>query len=181
VVLGDGAAAYLRLLGHGPAGRPFIAAFIARLPLSMAPLSILLLVQHARGAYGVAGFVTGAFALGSALGTPLWGRLMDQLGQIRVLVPTALTSAGVLVALSLGTGWGAPTAVLVALSTLAGFSYPPISPAMRAAWRVIFTDPAARRVAFALDSTSVELIFVGGPLLVSLLLAVAVPVVPRPS
>lgn len=178
VVLGDGIRAYLRLLGHGPAARPFLAAFVARLPLSMAPLSILLLVQHARGAYGVAGLVTGAFALGSAAGTPLWGRLMDRFGQIRVLVPTSLASATLLVALSLATVWGAPNVALVALSTLAGAGYPPISPAMRAAWRVIFSDQGARRVAFALDSTSVELIFVGGPLLVSLLLTWAVPTLP---
>lgn len=178
MLLGNGVGAYLRLLGHGPAGRPFVAAFIARLPISMAPLSILLLVQDARGTYSLAGLVTGAFALGSAAGTPLWGRMMDRLGQIPVLLPTSLTSAGLLVALSLATVWSAPTPTLVALSMLAGLTYPPMSPAMRAAWRVIFSDPASRRVAFALDATSVELIFVGGPLLVSLLLAVAVPVVP---
>jgi hypothetical protein len=68
--------------------------------------------------------------------------------------------------------------MLIALSALAGLSYPPMSPAIRAAWRVIFADPAARRVAFALDGTSVELMFVGGPLLLSALLAFTAPVVP---
>ena len=37
-----------------------------------------------------------------------------------------------------------------------------MSPALRSAWRVIFPEPASRRVAFALDGTSVELVFVGG-------------------
>jgi predicted MFS family arabinose efflux permease len=73
---------------------------------------------------------------------------------------------------------GAPTAVLLACSTAAGLSYPPISPAIRSAYRIILPDPAARRVAFALDATSVELIFVGGPLLLSVLLALTPPVAP---
>ena len=64
--------AYLRLLRYRPAAAPFLAATVARLPISMAPLGILLLVQSERDAYSLAGIVTGAFAIGSAIGTPLW-------------------------------------------------------------------------------------------------------------
>jgi MFS family permease len=178
VVVGSGARAYLRLLRHGPAAKPFLAALIARLPMAMAPLGILLLVQHERGAYSIAGIVTGAFAVGSACGTPVWGRMMDRFGQTRVLLPTSLASAASLVAVALATVTGGSSLLLIALAALAGVSYPPISPAIRAAWRVIFPDAESRRVAFALDATSIELIFVGGPLLLSVLLAFAAPVVP---
>ncbi|GAA2110049.1 MFS transporter [Microlunatus panaciterrae] len=177
-VIGTGVRAYLRLLRYGPAARPFIAATIARLPIAMAPIGILLLVQQERGAYSIAGLVTGAFAVGSAAGTPVWGRLMDRFGQTRVLLPTSTASATLLVSLALATVLGGPIALLVVLAALAGLSFPPMSPAMRAAWRVVFPDPASRRVAFALDATSVELIFVGGPLLLSALLAFSVPVIP---
>ncbi|GAA1436150.1 MFS transporter [Microlunatus lacustris] len=176
--LGTGLGAYLRLLRYGPARNPFLAAFVARLPLSMAPLGMLLLVEAERGTYSLAGFVTGAYAVGSALGTPLWGRMMDRFGQIRVLLPTALTSATFVVALALATTGTARPAVLIALAALGGFAYPPMSPALRSSWRVIFPDRASRRVAFALDGTSVELLFVGGPLLLSLLLVISGPVVP---
>ena len=176
--LGTGFGAYVRLLAHSPARNPFLAALIARLPLSMAPLGILLLVEAERGTYSLAGFVTGAYAVGSALGTPLWGRLMDHFGQIRVLIPTAVVSASLVVALALATVGSSPPLVLVALAALAGFAYPPMSPALRSSWRVIFPDRESRQVAFALDATSVELVFVGGPLLLSLLLAVSPPVVP---
>ncbi len=176
--LGTGLSAYLRLLRHGPARNPFLAAFVARLPLSMAPLGMLLLVEGERGTYSLAGFVTGAYAIGSAVGTPLWGRLMDRFGQVRVLVPTAVISASLVVALAVVTTGSAPPVVLVVLATLGGFAYPPMSPALRSSWRVIFPDRESRRVAFALDGTSVELLFVGGPLLLSLLLAVSPPVVP---
>lgn len=178
VVVGSGIRAYARLLGHGPAGRPFFAALIARLPLSMAPLGMLLLVQNERGAYAVAGLVTGAFAVGSAGGTPVWGRLMDRFGQIRVLLPTSIASATLLAALAVATDLGASTALLVVFSVSAGLTFPPMSPAMRAAWRVILPDAESRRVAFALDATAIELIFVGGPLLLSIMLAFTAPIVP---
>src|SRR5690606_12815914 len=71
-----------------------------------------------------------------------------------------------------------PMPVLVLLALGAGLTFPPTTPAMRAAWRTVFPDPRSRRVAFALDATSIELIFVGGPLLLSALLAFTVPVVP---
>jgi MFS family permease len=177
--LGTGAGAYLRLLRHRPARGPFLAAMIARLPLSMAPLGILLLVESERGTYTLAGLVTGAYAVGSALGTPLWGRLMDRFGQVRVLAPTALASASLVTALALATVSSVPPPVVLGvLAVLAGFCYPAMSPALRAAWRTVFPDRESRRVAYALDATSVELIFVGGPLLLSLLLAVSPPVVP---
>ncbi len=176
--LGTGVQAYWRLLRHGPAARPFFAALVARLPIAMAPLGMLLLVERERGAYSLAGFVTGAFAVGSALGMPLWGRLMDRFGQSRVLAPTAVASALMLVALGLATVGGAPSWALLLLSLAAGLTFPPMSPAIRSAWRVIFPDRASRRVAFALDGTSVELIFVGGPLLLSLLLVLTPSGVP---
>ncbi|GAA3625667.1 MFS transporter [Microlunatus ginsengisoli] len=178
VALGTGAGAYVRLLRHGPALRPFLAANLARLPISVGPLGMLLLVEQSRGSYGLAGLVTGAYAIGVAVGSPLWGRAMDRVGQRRVLVPTSLVCAALIVVLALCTRGGVPGPGLVALAAVAGLTYPPTNPALRAAWRVIFPDPADRRVAFALDATSVELLFVGGPLLLSALLVLTPPVVP---
>src|SRR5690349_1261396 len=89
VALGDGPTAYLRLLRHGPAVRPFLAACLARLPMSVGPLGMLLLVEHSRGSYALAGLVTGAYAIGVAVGSPLWGRAMDRTGQRQVLIPTS--------------------------------------------------------------------------------------------
>jgi len=178
VEVGSGLSAYVRLLAHGPAARPFLAAIVARLPISMAPIGMILLIQHIRGAYGIAGFVTGAYAVGTAAGSPVWGRLMDRLGQPRVLIPTSLASASLLASLAIAAVSGAQNSVLVVIAAVSGLAFPPISPAMRAAWRVIFTDAESRRVGYALDATSVELVFVGGPLLLSLLLAFTPPVVP---
>ncbi len=178
VQLGSGLRAYGRLLRHGPAARPFVSAAVARLTLAMIPLGILILVEQVRQGYAIAGVVAGAYALGAAVGTPLWGRLMDRFGQVAVLLPTAVTSATLLVVLALATTGGAPDPALVAIAAGVGLSYPAISPALRSSFRIVFPDPQARRVAFALDATSVELAFVCGPLLLSALLLPGIPLLP---
>ena len=176
--LGTGVRAYWRLLRHGPALRPFVFAALARLTLAMIPLGILILVENERQAYAVAGVVGGSYAIGAAVGTPVWGRLMDRFGQIAVLLPTTATCAALLIGLTLATIGGAPDQALVALAVGVGLSYPAISPALRSSFRILLPDPATRRVAFALDATSVELAFVCGPLLLSSLLLPGVPLLP---
>jgi MFS family permease len=170
--------AYGKLLRHGPASRPFVFAALARLTLAMIPLGILILVEQERQEYAVAGVVSGAYAIGAAVGTPVWGRLMDRFGQVAVLLPTAATSASLLVGLALATTWGAPDGALIAIAAGVGLSYPAISPALRSSFRIVLPDPRGRRVAFALDATSVELAFVCGPLLLSALLLPGVPILP---
>ncbi len=178
VQLGTGLLAYGRLLRHGPAARPFAFAALARLTLAMIPLGILILVEHQRQAYAIAGVVSGAYAIGAAVGTPVWGRLMDRCGQVAVLLPTTITSAALLVGLALATMSGAPDQALIAIAAGVGISYPAISPALRSSFRIVLPDPQARRVAFALDATSVELAFVCGPLLLSALLVPRIPLLP---
>lgn len=169
---------YVRILAHRGAMLPFAAAIVARLPISMAPLGIVLLVQHVTGSYGQAGIVTGAFAIGTAVGAPWWGRALDRWGQPKVILSTSVLSALLLVVLALYARRQSPTGVLIVLAWSAGATFPPMTPAMRAAWRVALPDPMHQRAAYALDAVSVETIFIAGPLLLSLLLVVSPPVVP---
>jgi len=83
-------------------------------------------------------------------GRRCWGRLMDHFGQVAVLVPTAASSAALLVGLALATTWGAPDYALITIAAAVGLSYPAISPALRSSFRIVLPDPGARRVAFAL-------------------------------
>ncbi len=170
--------AYSRVLRHGPASWPFLFAALARLTMAMIPLGILILVEQQRQAYAIAGVVGGAYAIGAAVGTPLWGRLMDRFGQVAVLLPTAVASSVLLVGLAFATVAGAPDQALVVLAAGVGLSYPAISPALRSSFRLSLPDPEDRRAAFALDATSVELAFVCGPLLLSAMLLPGIPVLP---
>ena len=69
-----------------PGGAAFsLAGFVARLPISMQSLGIVLLVAAARGSYGLAGGVSATFLVAGAAAAPVLGRLTDRLGQSRVL------------------------------------------------------------------------------------------------
>ncbi len=169
---------YLVILRHGPAARPFAAAVVARLPISMVPLGMVLLVQDVRGSYGIAGLMSATFALATAVAMPTWGRLLDRLGQPRVVAPTSAVSAVALAAFAVAAVNGAGNAVLLVLAALVGLFFPPMSPAMRAAFRVALPREEDRRAAYALDAVAIETIFVVGPLVLSALLVVTAPVVP---
>lgn len=172
---GIGLRGYGKVLGHGPALAPFAASVVGRLPVGMTGLGMVMLIQQVRGNYSVAGLVTGMFALATAAGAALWGRLMDAHGQPRVLAPTAIVSGAAIAALSVSAVNGASNQMLIALAVVAGLFFPPLSPAMRAAWRVIFRRDSSRRLGYALDASAVEFIFVMGPLLLSLLAVVFPP------
>src|SRR4051794_29176442 len=140
------------------------------MPVSMAPLAVVLLVQQVRGSYSVAGVVTGALALGAALASPGLGRLVDRLGQPRVIAISGAVSATLLAALAFATVGGAPEVALVVLAAASGLASPPVGAAMRGAWRTALPQQGDHLAAYALDAVAIEFVFVVGPLLVALLL-----------
>ena len=149
---------------------PFALAVVARLPFAMVPLGLVVLIEEIRGQYASAGLVTGAFALATAVGTPVWASLMARAGQPRVVAPTALASSAFLVVLTLLAVRGASDAVLVVMAALVGLTFPPMNPAMRVAWSAVVPDPERRESAWAMDAAAVETIFVAGPLALTALL-----------
>ncbi|ROP43341.1 MFS transporter [Pseudokineococcus lusitanus] len=162
-----GLRAYAEVLGTGAASRPFLAAVVARLPIAMAPLGMILLVEEVYGRYALAGLVAGAYAVGVGVGSPVWGRGYDRLGQSRVIAPTVVVSATTLVVLALSAARDAPFPLVVVLALLAGATAPPISSAMRMSWRAVL--PRHRwRTGYALDASAVEFVFVGGPVVLAL-------------
>ena len=169
-----GLAVYGAVLARRATVGTFAASLLARLPISMAPLGIVLLVERTSGSYAAAGLVTAAFAAGTAGGAPVWGRAMDTRAQHRVLVPVVTSSACLIVALALVAQAGGSVPLLCALALGAGLTFPPFSAAMRSSWRVLLPDLVQRRAGYALDAAAVESIFVMGPLLLSALL-VALP------
>ena len=76
---------YRRILARPGALRFSLAGLFARLPISMVGLGIVLLVSAATGRYGVAGAVSAAYMLANAGFAILQGRLLDKVGQARVL------------------------------------------------------------------------------------------------
>ena len=86
----EGARRYRSLLALPGARAPVILSAAGSMPIGMFGLGILLLAHDATGSFAVAGRVVGAFSLANALGAVAQGRLMDRLGQTRVLRAAAI-------------------------------------------------------------------------------------------
>jgi MFS family permease len=152
------------------------ATLLARFPIGINALAIVLYLRAERGSFAVAGAVAGALAAGSGVGAPVQGRMVDALGQRRVLVPLGIVHAGALGALVASTEAGAPVAVLIAFGLLAGFAIPPTSSVLRSMWPDLLRDrPDLIQAAYALDSVMIELIFILGPLVTALVATVLEP------
>jgi predicted MFS family arabinose efflux permease len=154
--------------------RPLAASLLGRIPDSVLSISLVLLVHQATGSYATAGLAAAGYGLGSAVGAPIVGRALDRLGQRRVLIATALIFAAGLIAIAETAGRDTSTLTIV-LATVAGVTRPPLESAMRALW-VTLVSATQLPVAYALDATLQELVWILGPLLLSALLLISGPV-----
>jgi MFS family permease len=160
---------YRRILSRPGALRFSLAGLVARLPMSMVGLGIVLLVSAARDAYGVAGAVSAAYMIANAGFAILQGRLLDLLGQGRVLA-IASGGFGVAVALlvwSVQADW--PIAATYVFAAVAGASLPQVGSCVRARWSYVLDQPAEVQTAYALEGVLDEAVFILGPILVTLL------------
>src|SRR5690349_14982045 len=78
------------------ARRLFAISIVARMPLAMLGIGLLVHAQHLTGSLVAAGSATGAYALGLAAGGPLLGGLADRRGQTGVLLGSAAAEAALL-------------------------------------------------------------------------------------
>ncbi|HEY6397659.1 MAG TPA: MFS transporter [Solirubrobacteraceae bacterium] len=159
---------YRAFLSVPGAPRLLISSIVARLPLGMASLAILLLVHQRKGSFTPAGLVVGAVTLAGAAAAPIQGTLVDRLGGRRVLAPLAICQAGAFLVLVALTRAGAPTAVLMAIGAVVGALRPPVDASVRVLWRDLVPDPSVMEAAYQLDASSQEVIWTAGPLLVAL-------------
>ena len=145
------------------------SAFVARLPIAMSVLGIVLLVSESSGSYAIAGALAAVFQVGVAVGTLVTSRRVDQLGQGRLLPWIACAHGLALVAFVATVEGGLMVVVQGAAVLLAGLSQPAIGSMVRARWAKAATTPEELRGAFALESIIDELIFSIGPLLTAFL------------
>jgi MFS family permease len=166
---------YARILRTPGVAMIVLATLIGRLPIGISGLAILLYVQEVSGSFAAAGLCAGALALGSAIGAPFQGRLIDRRGVGTVAPLAALHSAGLLLVWGAGEA-GAPVALLAAASLLAGGAIPPVSSVLRSRWPYLLAGRSELLAgAFALDSVMIELVFVVGPLVTTLVVATVGP------
>jgi len=150
------------------ARRLFATSIIARLPLAMLSIGLVVHVQRLTGSFAAAGVVTGVYAIAEGVGAPLLGQLVDRRGQTLVLLASASAAALLLVAIAVVPA-GAPLGVLIALAAGIGLATPPVGACLRTQLPALLSDPSAVRSAFALEASVLELSWIFGPPLVLLL------------
>jgi MFS family permease len=171
----EGARRYRALLSLPGARLPVVASSLGSLPIGMFGLAILLLGREATGSFAVAGRIVGAFALGNALGAVVQGRLMDRVGQPRVLLPAALGHVLALGALVLAAAEDAPVWVLTVCAAAGGLFLPQLPAAMRSLWGTLVRDAQQRETAYAMVTIAFEVTVMTAPALAALVIALVSP------
>lgn len=152
------------------------SAFVARFPISMLGIGIVLLITSTRDSYADAGAVAAAALVAGSLVAPLQARVADRVGQSRVIAPLLVVHV---VALAVGV-WeatsGGSLVLISAAAALAGASLPQFGSFVRVRWAHQLQGTGRLPTAFALESVLDEVIFVLGPVLVTLVATTVSPV-----
>jgi len=147
-----------------------VTGVVARLPMSMVGIGIVLMVSALYGSYGLAGRVAAAVLVAQAVCAPQIARLVDRYGQARVMRPAILVCAASLVGLVVAASLHAPPAWLYVTAALAGATIGSFGSLVRARWNhTLGDDPRRVHTAYSLESAFDELVFVVGPVAATVL------------
>jgi MFS family permease len=166
---------YRTVFAHRGALAFSTTGMLARLPIAMMTLGIVLLVSSVTGSYTQAGQVSAAYIIGNAIAAVPHGRLADRLGQTLVLYADAVLFAlttGMLVH-AVTHDWAGPWPHVWA--ALSGATLPQVGSLVRARWAHIVANDAERHTAFAVEAVGDEVVFVTGPALVTFLSTLRAP------
>jgi MFS family permease len=137
------------------------AGFVARMPMAMAPIGIVAMLSQTHGEYWLAGAVSATYALANAFVAPQISRLVDRLGQARIVVPTTVISVLAFVVLIAAANQDWPIWTLF-VSALLAAAMPSIPAMVRARWTELFRDRPEMNTAFAFESAADELVYISG-------------------
>ncbi|WP_328863086.1 MFS transporter [Streptomyces sp. NBC_00306] len=154
-----------RQIFREPGTRQFSAAgFVARLPMSMVGIGVVVMLAETRGSYSLAGAVAAVYAFATAVLGPLVGRAIDRRGQRAVTVPALLVSSSGLVALLWLAGARYPVWPLFLCAALAGV-LPSVGSLVRARWAEIYAGDKRIQTAYSFEAVVDEVVYIVGPLL----------------
>lgn len=150
---------------------PVLTSLLARMPIAMVGLALLLYVQRETDSFTIAGFVSAGTLVGVAIGAVGQGRIMDRVGTTRpMLIASALFVVSVVVEIA-AIETAQPAVLMVALGWLIGLTQPMIGSASRALWTHLVPPGPVRHAAFAYEAISLEVFFILGPALAGIMVA----------
>lgn len=148
---------------------------LARLPISMVGIGIVLMLSAIYDSYALAGRVSAVYVIAGALCGPPIARFVDRYGQARIMRPAnALAIAG-LAALIIVTTMRADVGWLYVTAIVAGIPSGSFGSLVRARWSYVLDDPRQLHTAYSLESTLDEVVFIVGPVLATVLATSVAP------
>lgn len=170
----SGFGSYARLM-RTP-GAPALAFWgvVGRFPMAMRSIGCLMLVSAVTGSLGDAGAVAAALLISQGVAGPVLGRLADRLSQRRILLVTCLLHALGMTLLLVAIVLRAPLWLQIAVAVATGFGTISLTSFIRARWTALVAQ-GELRTAYALESVLDEMIFLFGPLLVTVLASATHP------
>ncbi|WCE40605.1 MFS transporter [Brevibacterium sp. BDJS002] len=146
-----------------------LAGLVARMPIAVLSLGIVLFIQGVSGSYGMAGIVAAVFMVVQALAGPGIARMVDRLGQARVMVPIVIVHliALALLIVSVYEEW--PIVLLLIFAGIGGATVGSVGSLIRSRWSHTVKSPNQLQTAFSWESVADELLFVSGPVVATVL------------
>jgi MFS family permease len=165
-------ARYAALLQMREMRLTIVASIIGRLPIGITGLAVLLLVQTATNSFARGGTAAACYVLGLATVAPALGRFMDRTGPRLTLLACSVAFPAALLGLVAAVHAHAHPLFLFVLAAAAGAAFPPITVCMRTYLKQRLGDDGLLTTAYSLESVLIELVFIVGPMLVALFVAV---------
>ncbi len=159
-----------RSVFSAPGAKAFcVAGLMSRLPMSTVSLGIVLLVSRRTGSYSAAGVLSAAYMVAAAASSPVMARLIDRVGQRRVLLPASLGFGFAIVAMMAAIELDLPVPVPHLFAVVGGVLFPPVGACIRARWTHVLETGPQLHTAFSFEAVVDELVFMVGPVLVAVL------------
>ena len=163
-----------------PGTKAFCASgAVARLPMSMMGLGIVLALNHMYDNWTIAGVMSAAYVLATASVTPLYARLYDRFGQRKVGPVVLVVQIIAMLGFAFAALMRVPIPLLFMLAVVMGLTQFSFGALVRTRWAYVL-DRADKEellnTAYALESAIDEIVFIFGPILAAFLAASVHPV-----
>ena len=159
-----------------PGAKAFSASgLLSRFPMAMVGIGIVLMIQELYGEYTLAGQVSAVYVIAQAIVGPQIARLIDRLGQARVMRPLLAVSALNLSGLMAAAMLHADAWVLLLVAGLGGSTIGSMGTLVRARWATVLDSPHDLHTAYSLEGALDEVVFVIGPVLATFLATSVAP------
>ena len=170
---------YKRLFSLNGAKSFCVAGAIARLPMSMIALGIVLALNHLYNNWTIAGAMSASYVLAQAAVTPVYAKLFDRFGQRKVGVIALTAQVVSMTSFAFAALFRVPLALLFVLAIVMGVTQFAFGALVRTRWAYSLraeSDDSLLNVAYALESGIDEIVFILGPILAAWLATSVHPV-----